>query len=419
MARGQLNTWYKKLLTFAALLSLLSGLPGTIRADIDGYYKSFVVGYRPPKTSNPLSPMETTPLGSVSNRLRLTAHQTISKTVQFSAAYDLIALVQDPLLFAELPGGLSAELFNYRFDDLDGRLYPSPDNKVASLAIVQNLDRAFVTVRADFADIYAGRQAIGFGSARVINPTDVVAPFSYETLDTEDRVGVDAVRVRIPLGFMGEVDAGYLFGDNFEIERSAMFLRARVYAARTDLSMLLLRFRQNMLVGFDLARSIGGAGVWAEAAHVFVDAFADSSRDYRDYFRGSIGADYAFGEKTYGYVEYHFNQVGRDRTDEYVPNMFHPAFTEGAVYLVGRHYLAPGVSYQLTPLLTTGVNLLANLSDGSAFFSPTVEYNVAENVYLAGGAVIGIGEGPQSVLKYRTEFGSYPDVVYTSFRVYF
>jgi len=218
---------------------------------------------------------------------------------------------------------------------------------------------------------------------------------------------------------MGEIDAGYLFGDDFKFEQSAMFVRTKVYAARTDLSLLLLRFRQNLLVGLDMARSIGGAGVWAEAAHVFVDAFADSSGDHRDYFRGSLGGDYALGEKTYGYVEYHFNQVGRDRADEYVSNIFHPAFTEGSVYLVGRHYLAPGVSYQVTPLLTAGLNVLANLSDASALLSPTVEYNVAENIYLAGGAFVGLGEGPESVFKYRTEFGSYPDIFYTSFRVYF
>ncbi|MBN2105171.1 bifunctional alpha,alpha-trehalose-phosphate synthase (UDP-forming)/trehalose-phosphatase [bacterium] len=56
------------------------------------------------------------------------------------------------------------------------------------------------------AAVYCGRQDIVWGSARTVNPMDVIAPFSFGSLDTEDRRGVDAIRLRIPVGCMGEID---------------------------------------------------------------------------------------------------------------------------------------------------------------------------------------------------------------------
>jgi hypothetical protein len=54
-----------------------------------------------------------------------------------------------------------------------------------------------------------------------------------------------------------------------------------------------------------------------------------------------------------------------------------------------------------------------------------LEYNIAENIYLAGGAYLGIGKRPEIVdlssgtFRFHSEFGAYPAMFYTSFRVYF
>ncbi len=385
----------------------------------DGYYKNFSVAYFLPRYKNPTDSSNTPPLGSVSNRLRLNSRWRLSDRVQVKVSYDLAPRVQDRLLFDESPVTTATDPLSYRVVDLDARLYPSLNDEVASFAIFQNLDRAFITIRTNRADLYVGRQAIAFGAARVVNPTDIIAPYSYETLDTEDRVGVDAVRVRVPLGFMGEIDAAWVGGDKFESDRSAAFLRTKFYALRTDMALLLLGFRRNLLLGVEAARSLGGAGVWFEAAHVFVDALADEAIPQRDYFRGSLGGDYSFGGNTYVFAEYHFNQAGRDRPGEYLSDSTHAAYTEGSVYLMGRHYLASGMTCQLTPLISGGVELLCNLRDRSAYVVPSIEYNVAEDIYLAGGAYIGIGRRPESAMRMRSEFGSYPDIYFGSFRVYF
>ena len=92
---------------------------------------------------------------------------------------------------------------------------------------------------------------------------------------------------------------------------------------------------------------------------------------------------------------------------------------DGAVYLLGEHYLAPGISHELTPLVTATAEVLYNLSDASAYLHASIDYSLAENVYLAGGGYIGIGRGPTAAEPFRSEFGSYPRMVYTSFRYYF
>ena len=102
-------------------------------------------------------------------------------------------------------------------------------------------------------------------------------------------------------------------GEDFKFDQSAFFARGKVYVAQTDLTLMAVGFRENLMLGVDVARSIGGAGAWMEAAHVFADALNDDSPDARDYFRGSIGCDYSFENNTYVFVEYHFNQAGGDR----------------------------------------------------------------------------------------------------------
>lgn len=395
---------------------------------ISGYFKNYSMAIDQPDALSFDSAEAQPVIGSVSNRLRLNMSGKINPWLSLSLAYDLSPRIQDRSLFEEQMLGFDLGQQTYRAVDFDSRLYPQEGEPVSSFAVFNNLDRALISVKSKLFDLYLGRQAISWGSARVVNPTDILIPFTFNELDVEDRIGVDAVRLRIPIGFMAELDGGYVFGEDFEYQNSAFFLRSKFYYRRTDISLLALGFRENLLAGLDLARSIGGAGFWFEGAYVFVGALdPDYCNCDQDYFRATTGLDYSLRNGTYLFAEYHYNQAGLSSAYGYMYVFDKTAYTEGSVYLFGRHYLTPGISRQITPLITLTGEALINLGDHSVFFMPQVEYNVAEDVYLSGGAYLGLGKEPKQFtfygygpfLKLRSEFGTYPDFYFTSFRVYF
>ena len=362
--------------------------------------------------------------GIVVNRLRFNLSYAPTDSLSFALAYDFTPRVQDPLLFsvgARSPRPYGTASSSYRIVDFDSLIYPSAEAPTGSVGIYHNLDRASVQFSTDFADFSVGRDAIAWGSARVVNPTDVVAPYTYDQLDTEDRVGIDAIRVRIPVGAMGEVDAGYISGTDFDFGKSAVFLRTQLNAAETDFSILLLDFQRDLLIGLDVARGIGGAGFWLETAYVLTAPFDDEPDASADYLRASIGLDYSFGGDTYAFIEYHFNGAGARKPEKYLTNLERPAYTRGSVYLLGMHYLAPGFTRQITPLISFGGQLLFNLFDTSAWVAPQVSYNIAEDIHLSIGGLISLGKRPEDdeLTELQSEFGSYPNLFFSSFRVYF
>ncbi len=396
---------------------------------INGYYKNFSVAFDSPRFgSSNVSAADQSIRGVVNNRLRLNASLDLSRSLSLNLAYDFSPRIQDPSLAKSQLGLVSLNPYSYRIRDFDRRIYPDNLSDLESFAIFHNLDRLHLNIRTSPADIFIGRQAIAWGSARIINPTDIIAPFTFEELDTEDRIGVDAIRVRIPIGFMGEFDLGYVPGKDFEFENTALYVRSKLYHFQTDWSLLLLEFRENLLAGLDLARAIGGASVWFEAAYVFDKVFNnENTRNENSYLRFSTGLDYSFSGKLYGFIEYHFNGAGSLDSEDYLNNLTKTAYTDGSVYLFGKHYLTPGITYQFTPLINFINQALTNLNDPSVFFSTQVDYNIAKNVYLSGGIFWGVGKNPQfspagtgiPLILTESEFGSYPDIYYTSFRVYF
>ena len=380
---------------------------------ISGYYKNFSTGLDSPLPDEPI-------IGAVTNRLRLNCSYAPTDFISFDLSYNFAPRIQDSLLFSEPPIAAATDPLRYRVADFDSAIYPGKNDPVGSFGLFQNLDRASIAYSTDFADITIGRQAIAWGSARVVNPTDVIAPYTYNELDTEDRIGVDAIRVQIPIGVLGEFDTGYVFGENLAFEKSAFFLRSQLNAVETDFSISVLGFREHLMTGFDMARGIGGAGFWLEAAYVYANVFDNENGEAKNYLRASIGLDYSFGGVAYGFIEYHFSGAGAQVPEDYLANLTQPAYTDGAVYLMGRRYFVPGLTYQITPLISLGSVVLSNISDPSVFPSLQIEYNFAQDIYLSAGGFIGIGKRPETEdPQFRSEFGGYPTLFFLSFRIYF
>jgi len=392
------------LAVFAIIFFSTPLLAGEGDISADGYIRNFFI----------LTDLGNDTAFDALSRLRFRLDVITSESFSFEFAYELLPRFRDEDISSAGASLPAPALLSYRAIDLDEKIYPKDEGSGSDFILNQNLDRLFMTVSTSSLDVSVGRQPVAFGSARVINPTDIIAPFTYNTIAKEELVGVDAVRMRTPISEMGELDLGLVFGDDFEPGKSAGFVRLKIYQLQTDIAFITMIFRENILLGIDLARSIGGAGAWLEAAQTLAKEASEE-----DYFRLSAGADYSFTEGLYTYIEYHYSGAGTGSPENYFDAITETAFTDGAVYLLGRHYIAPGLTYEITPLLIINTQALVNMEDWSALGSTVFEYNVAEDVYVDAGVYVGLGDESADLTRPENEFGLYPDVYYAAVNVYF
>ncbi len=412
-----------KKIVFALIIVLsVSPLFSGNNIDFSGYYKSFFLVFNP--IDNPFE--ENNSLnGVVSNRKRFDFSFNPSDRFSINISYDLIPKTENK---TGLP--FATNILNYtnsyRAYDLNKILLPSgyDESSGGNFAVYQNLDRAYLRLRFDFADIYIGRQAVSWGSGKLANPTDIFAPFSFNELDKEERRGVDAIRVRIPVGNLSEIDTGFVFGDKFKLSNSGFFLRSKLFMLNTDLSFMVIGFRNNLLLGVDLTRPIGGAGFWFEGAYVKNNFYNKDQDEFSDnYTRISTGFDYNY-KGVYMMIEYHYNGAGSSLPQGYY-NLFNTrAYRTNSIFFMGINYVSIMSLYQITGLLSNTNMIIYNMNDKSILLSPKFEYNISENIYLSFGVFISIGKKPSYSSYFippaiRSEFGMYPDMFYTSFRVYF
>lgn len=294
----------------------------------------------------------------------------------------------------------------YRIEDKNGPFTEKRNSQHTAYGIDQNLDRFSFNIAGKNVDITIGRQPISFGSGRTINPTDVLAPFNIGTIDTEERYGMDAIRLRKPLGEMGEVDTGIVCGEDCRDKNSAAFLGIRYPIGDWDIQLLGINYKEHYLLGTDWQGSISDAGIWIEIAYNFMNQYAD-------YARAIVGMEYKFINDLATYVEYHFNGAGKNNKAEYAINYLnHPAFGDGGVFLMGRHYLMPGLNYELSALWHFSFSAIFNLNDWSTYITPQIEYNFLEDLYFDLGIIISSGGG-------GSEFSFYSDTAFFSCRWYF
>jgi hypothetical protein len=385
--------------------------------DFSGYFKNYSIAFDMPQDvgNNEL-------FWLVSNRLRLDYRHQFPQA-GFEASWDLAPRFQHARLFETDIFGFETIPSIYRIADFDHQLYPDTQTESGNFGLFHNLDRLNLTWRTKLGDVSIGRQAISWGDAKVISPTDIIAPFAFNELDREEVFGVDAVRVRVPTGQLSELDFGYVFGRRAQFEQSAFFVRNRFRIGETDASLIFMGFRENLLLGIDLSRSLGQMGLTADAAYV-ESGFFNRSNQSRDYVRISVGLDRALTGSAYGFFEYHYNSAGKSDPAEYLQLRGETAYSSGNVYLLGRHYFSVGGDLQLTPLLDMQILMMWNLQDRSFYGYPTLEYNLTANSYFSVGAGVGLGKDPVYAdrppkIEFRSEFGAYPSLGFISWRYYF
>lgn len=420
-----------KILVFLFLIVSVFEQIKASKFDFNGYYTLYQIAIMPPAINGPvgesLTSLDEKTKGLIEQHLRLQLSYVPSDVVYGEIAYELMPFIIDrtPILSDLTP---EIDYFTYRISNFHQALYPDSSNE--DYEIRHNLDRFFVVINTDLVTTRLGRQPISFGSARIINPTNVLAPIAYGTIGIEQPIGVDALRFVFPLGVVSDLDIGTVFGRGFRADESAYFARVRFDAFETDIALLSMIYREHVLTGLDITRSIYGAGLWLESAYTFSKAIA-GGKDRESFFRASAGLDYNFniGSGLYAALEYHYNGASINQPENYLESINSTAYIDSGVYLLGRHYLIPRFNFDIIRLLNIDISSLINLKDSSTYLVFIADYNVRQNTYIGLGALIPIGKdpamtpegwGPNRLPFYsQSEFGLYPGAIYTYFKIFF
>jgi hypothetical protein len=282
--------------------------------------------------------------------------------------------------------------------DLAGCDLSVPD-RIQTIDDVLTLQRFYVDVYTPKVDIRVGRQALNWGSAMFLNPTDLFAQ-NLVAQPWQERQGVNAVRFSVPFG-NHQLLAVAALEDDLETGRFA--LKPTFNVLGTDVAAVASWRTTDELpvVGWDLRGTLG-AGFWVEGRTALDEPAAVVS----------AGLDYSFPvlDQLYVAAQYTFDATGvdpedytlggggdvgvdslvcenlpesSDTTDDVAPRQ---GFTQGRQYALGTVRLG----YET---VSGGVTALVNVEDGSTMLLPSVGWAPGSAWSLNVLASIPLGEG--------------------------
>lgn len=221
---------------------------------------------------------------ALSQRLRPTFEHPLSQRVALSLTAEAL-FAEGRTTQTELEREFSESALGPMME-VAGCTWPSPANSLLGVSSVDDylrVERIYVDVWTARGDLRVGRQALNWGSAFMVNPTDpfpqviAMSPGSF-------RAGVNAARLSLPLGALGQWTAVVGSDDAFTHPRAAA--RATLNAGGFDLSAsgAWRPEADDHLIGLDL-RGTFGVGMWAEGALHLGDG--------DPYEEVALGADYS------------------------------------------------------------------------------------------------------------------------------
>jgi hypothetical protein len=166
-----------------------------------------------------------------------------------------------------------------------------------------SLYRGFLTLRHGRAELTVGRQRIAWGTAHFWSPTDVFNPISPLLIEADEREGVDAAQLTVPLPC--DLHWSVVYAPQDGLDRSTEATRIVKTVHNFDVAAIGGRFRQDWVAGGNFAGQWGGAGLRGELTYTWRGSGSDFSSNA---LRWTFGSDYAINNKWYVLAEYFYNQ---------------------------------------------------------------------------------------------------------------
>lgn len=229
-------------------------------------------------------------------------------------------------------------------------------------------DRAYFKYRDPNWSVTAGKQRIAWGSGYIWNPVDIFNPFvlSFAVKD-EDKTNVQAVRVEVPVGEAGGINAFVVTGKPWE--ETARGLRVKGTQGLFDVALSYVdQGTLGRQVGLETAGDIiKDVGVRGEIAVKTVPGKSGYIA------QATAGGDYTLDNGVGLNIEYYCNGLGsRDKN----------AYNWGTAESVGVDYLFCSANKIIDEITTVTASVLVNLDDQSFMIYPQYARNIAQNLDL-------------------------------------
>jgi hypothetical protein len=294
-----------------------------------------------------------------------------------------------------------------------------------SVSYRHEIDRGLVALHPEWGDVTIGRQAIGLGRGVLFGAVDVFNPFSPLEVDREWRRGVDALRAEYRLSATSSAECVGAFGETWE--QSALLGRLRGYLGDVDGSLIVGKRGEDFMVGSAFSAVVGEAEVHGELA-VFdtPEAQPDGTLWGGAHLatKAVIGSSYTFdvGDGLTLLGEYHYSDFGVEDAEDILIRLqdpdFQQRFLRGDTQILGRHAVAAQLSYPFSNAVNGSFLILTNPTDGSGVVSPSLRWDLDENVTLLGNVFVPWGDEP-SAGQFRSEYGATPTSLFLQAAVYY
>lgn len=281
------------------------------------------------------------------------------------------------------------------------------------------LDRCELRLNSEIADVVIGRQAISFGKAWFWNPLDVFAAFGPTQLDRDYKPGVDALRIEVPIGEFSGLSLVAAMGDVTKSDLRREFgLVGRVFTtlAGLDLALQGALIRGQWQVGAAFSGEVEPVDIRAEVNWVLPGGLVGGPAPGA-HVAGVLGVSRRFENELSVSFEHLAHTGGRN------------IGLEGRLKLAGNRQLlqASGnvsglmMSYPLIPVLTGSLATMASWDDGSVMVQPGLGWSAADEVDVSLGGLLAFGERPTTtgMPELKSEFGTWPHMVYLQLKAYF
>jgi hypothetical protein len=287
------------------------------------------------------------------------------------------------------------------------------------------IDRGLVALHPAWGDVTIGRQAIGLGRGVLFGAVDVFSPFSPLEVDREWRRGVDAFRTEYRLSPTSSAECIAVFGETWE--QSALLSRLRGYLGEVDGSLIFGKRAEDLMVGSAFSAVVGEAEAHGDLS-VFdtPEAQADGTLWGSKHLatKAVIGGSYTFdvGNGLTLLSEYHYSDFGLEDAEDASVRLqdrdFQRRFLRGDTQILGREAIAAQLSYPFSDAVNSSFLVLTNPTDDSGVISPSVRWDLDENVTLISNIFVPWGDEPSDG-QFRSEYGATPTSLFLQAAIYY